>query len=143
MKCGYLIGQYPTFNRHRTANPYGVRQSLCGRVGEQQIVCGDWIVYQTTSICSNSIACMAQILVRAFCAYVCSDETQTAILNWGPFWTPGRVRLPAEPAVCAFGNTLCGRSHGINLTPLVPMPRKPADDKRVALKHALVNKRRL
>ena len=27
-------------------------------------------------------------------------------------WTPGRVRLPAEPAFCAFVNTLCGRSHG-------------------------------
>ena len=35
-------------------------------------------------------------------------------MNWEPFghWTPGQVRLPAEPALSAFHYTLCGRTHG-------------------------------
>ena len=90
------------------------RQSLCGRVKEHQIACGDWFVCQRSSVCNKPISCMARILARAFRSYVCSNETRAAILNWGPVgrWTPGRVRLPAVPGLCAFGNTLCGRSHG-------------------------------
>ena len=77
------------------------------------MLCGDWFVCQTISVCSNPITCTARILARAFRAYECSDEIRTAILNWGPFgrWTQSRVRLPAEPAFCAFSNTLCGMSH--------------------------------
>ena len=117
-------------------NPYGVRQYLCGRVGEHQIACSDWLVCQTTSLCNNPSTCMARILARAFCAYVCSDVTRTAILNWGPFgrWTPGRIRLPAEPAFCAFGNTLCGRSHVDQHKTASPHVVNPLM-KRVALIH--------
>ena len=106
-----LIGQYPKFKRHHTANPCA---NPYAPIGEHQIACGDWLVCQTTSVCNNPFMCMAQILAHAFHAYVCADGTRTAILNWAPFrrWTPGRVRLPTEPAFCAFGNTLCGRSHG-------------------------------
>ena len=58
--------------------------------------------------------CTARILARAFRACVCSDVIRTAKLKWGPFgrWTQSRVRLSAEPAFCAFSNTLCGMSHG-------------------------------
>ena len=67
-----------------------LRHSLCGRLGEHQIVCGDWLVCQTTSPSNKPITCMARILACAFCAYVCSDITRTAISKWGPFgrWTP-------------------------------------------------------
>ena len=68
-----------------------------------------WLVCQTTSVCNNHNMCTAQILSRAFWAFVCSDVIQTAILNWGSFgrWNPGHVRLPAESALFAFSNTLC------------------------------------
>ena len=68
-------------------------------------------------------------------AYVCSDVIRTAILNWGPFgrWTPGRVRLPAEPAFCAFSNTLCGRSHGDQHKTASPRDGKGAYHEHVAL----------
>ena len=91
------------------------------------MLCGGWLVCQTISVCNNPITCTAQILARAFRAYVCSDVIRTAILNWhdwGPFgrWTQSRVRLPAEPTFCAFSKTLRGMSHGINIRPLVPVP---------------------
>ena len=78
---------------------------------------------------------MARILAHAFCAYVCSDVIRTAILNWGPFgrWTPGRVRLPAEPALCAFSNTLCGMSHGDQHKTASTLCHRGAYHERVAL----------
>ena len=94
------------------AQPIPIRQSQwkCGRIGEHQMLCGDWLVCQTISVCNNPNTCMAQFLA---CAYVCSDAIQMAILNWGPFgrWTKSCVRSPAEPAFCAFSNTMCGMSH--------------------------------
>ena len=94
-------------NIQMPSHSQSLRQSLCGRVGEHQMACSDWLVCQITSVCNNSSTCTARILVRAFCAYECSVVARTAILNWGPVGrlTPGRVRLPAEPA-------FCGRSHG-------------------------------
>ena len=107
------ISHWPIPNVQPPSHSQSLCQSLCGRVGEHQIACGAWLVCQTTSVCNNPITCMARILAHAFCAYTSSDVTRTAILNWWPFWrwTPGPVCLPAEPAFCAFGNTLCGRSH--------------------------------
>ena len=88
-----------------------------------------WLaVCQTTSVCNNPITCTARILARAFCVYLCSDVTQTAILNWAPFgrWTPGNACLLAEPTFCAFGNALCGKSHGVSyINPIVPIAVNP------------------
>ena len=106
------ISHWPIPNVQLPSHSQSLRQSLCGHVGEHQIACGDWLVCQTTPV-YNIIPCTAQILARAFCAYICSDVTWTAILNWGPFgrWTPGRVCLPTEPAFCTFSNTFSVRSH--------------------------------
>ena len=50
------------------AQPIPIRQSQwqCGRVGEHQMLCGDWLVCQTISVCNNPITCTARILARAF-----------------------------------------------------------------------------
>ena len=106
------ISHWP--NVQPPSHSQSLRQFLCGCFGEHQIAGSDWLVCQTTSVCNNPFTCTVWILARAFFAYICFDVTRTAILNLGPFgrWTPGRVRLPAEPAFCPFGNTLCGRSHG-------------------------------
>ena len=106
------ISHWPIPNVQLPWHRQSLRQSQwqCGRVGVHQMVCGDWLVCQTISVCSNPITCTARILARAFRVYVCSDVIQsfrTAIL-FGR-WTPGHDRLPAEPA---FSNILCGMSHG-------------------------------
>ena len=73
-----------------------------------------WLACVSNNLCmqqpyyvhsSNSGSCISCV-----CMLRCIS---TAILNWRPFgrWTPSRVWLPAEPAFCTFGNTLCGRSH--------------------------------
>ena len=112
-KRGYLIGPYPMFSRHRTANPYTpTPMAMRMRRGAPSAVW--WLACVSNNLCMQQpITCTARILARAFHAYVCSDVIRTAILNWGPSgrWTQSCVRLPAEPAFCAFSNTLCGMSH--------------------------------
>ena len=58
--------------------PIRLSQWQCWRVGEHQMVCGDWLVCQSIYVCNNPIACTARILARAFRAYVCSDVIRTA-----------------------------------------------------------------
>ena len=125
--CGKIwISHWPILNVQMPSHSQSLRQSLCGRVGEHPIACGDWLACQTTtSVCNNHIIRTAQILSSAFCAYVCSDVTRMAILNWGPF---GRLD-PRPCSLARWTRTLCIQRHivlegvmGINITPLVSMP---------------------
>ena len=121
------ISHWPIPNGQPPSHSQSLPQSLCGHVGEHQIACSDWLVCQTTSVCNNPITCTARILALAFRACVCSDVTLTVISDWGPFgrWTPGCVRLPAKSTFCAFGNTLCGRSHRDQHKTASPHPLNP------------------
>ena len=135
-KYGYLIGQYPTFNRHRTANPYmpilmwthrGAPNSMRWLACVSSNLCMQWPYYVIGLNSGSCISCVR----TCTCMLRCNSK---AILNWGPFgrWTPGHFRLPAEPAFCAFSNTFSVRSH-INIRQWSPC-RKPTDDERVALR---------
>ena len=94
-------------------------------------VCGDWLVCQTISVYNNPVTymydsnpgscilCVRRLLLR------CNPDGHIGSGGWTTEfrgWTPGRVRLSAEHAFCAFSNTLCGMSHGDQHRPLVSVP---------------------
>ena len=108
------ISHWPIPNVQPPSHSQSLRQSLCGRVGSTKWRAVIGLCVKQPQNATTLFTCTALILARAFCAYVCSDVNRTAILNWGPIgqWTSGRVRLASEPAFCAFGNALCGMSHG-------------------------------
>ena len=109
-KIWFLIGPYPTLHS----------QSPCANQNGNAVacyVCGDWLVCQTISVRKNP----ARILARVYCnsdGHIGSGDG-TIETRW---LDQGRVRLSAEPAFCAFSNTLCGMSHGDQHRPLVSVP---------------------
>ena len=115
-KCGFSLV-------HPYVQPPLHSQSPCVNLnGNADVcyVCGDWLVCQTISvcICNNPVACILRLA---------RNVIRTAILDramehWTPWVDQGRVRLSAEPAFCAFSNTLCGMSHGDQHRPLVSVP---------------------
>ena len=127
-KIWYLIGPYPTFNHHRTTNPYANPYANASGSTKKRAVIGLCVklpLYATTHI-----TCTARILAHAFCAYtckqLCSDVTRTAILNRGPFggWTPGRPAVIAcslNPHFVHSATHCVGGVTGINIKPLVLM----------------------
>ena len=94
-KCGFSLAQRSA----AIAQPIPIRHSKwqCGRV-----LCVQWLA----SVSFNqSLYATALLHVRL--------EFWLIIGRWTTEfrgWTPGRVRLSAEPAFCAFSNTLCGMS---------------------------------
>ena len=102
---------WPIPNVQSPSHSQSLRQSLCGRVGEHQIVCGDWLVCQTTSVCNNSITCRLEFCLVHFVRTYAPMYNLDGHFELGTIWSmdPSRLCLPAEPA---FGNARCGRSHG-------------------------------
>ena len=65
-------------------------QWQCGLVREHQLLCGDWLVRQTISVCNNPITCTAR-------AYVCSDVLNSdGHIELGTVWAmdPKSCSLP-------------------------------------------------
>ena len=101
--------------RHRTANPHtpipkAMRtRVMCAVIG---------LCVKQSLLATTLLHVRLEFWLVHFVRTYALSVIRTAILNWAMDhcsellgWTPGRVRLSAEPAFCAFSNTLCGMSH--------------------------------
>ena len=65
------------------------------------VVCGDWLVCQTISVCNNPVACILWLESRLARNVIRTAILDRAMEHWTPWVDQGRVRLSAEPAFCA------------------------------------------
>ena len=119
-----LISHWPIPNVQPPSHSqslYGNPKWQCGRVGEHQMLCGDWLVCQTISVCNHPITCTARFLARA---YVCSHVIRTAILNWDRLGNGRKVvfACPLNPHFAHSATHCVGWVTWIYVRPLAPVP---------------------
>ena len=113
---GYLIGPYPTFNRHCTANPYANPYADASGSTKWRAVIGLCVkqpLYATTLLHVPFVRLefwLVRFLRTCTCMLRCNSNGH---IELGDRFSDGPQAVFAcqlNPHFCAFGNTLCGMS---------------------------------